>query len=355
MESINLDDQSIYLESDPGDMRGRLRDLPQQCHNAWQLAGSFKLPEVYNKVNKVVILGMGGSAIGGDLIRSLAEAEAPTPMIIVRGYDLPKFVDENTLLIASSYSGNTEETLSALAQASGKGAKTLAITTGGKLTEHAKNENIPVFTYNYPAQPRAALGYSFFPILSFLQQLGFVTDKSAEVAETVAVLEGLLAKVEENTPTAQNPAKQMAEYLSDGLPVIYGAGIFTEVAHRWKTQINENSKAWAFYEALPELNHNAVVGFPEPPAVAQSARVIMLCSPLLGERLLLRYRVTAEILTRAGVGYQYCEALGQGQVAQLMSLVMLGDYASYYLGILYGEDPSPVAVIDYLKNELAKG
>ncbi|MFC2009913.1 bifunctional phosphoglucose/phosphomannose isomerase [Chloroflexota bacterium] len=355
MKNINLDDQSIYTISDPGDMRCRLRDLPQQCQDAWELAGNFILPEDYKRVNKVVILGMGGSAIGGDLIRSLAEAEAKSPVIIVRGYDLPKFVDEKTILIASSYSGNTEETLSALAQADGTGAKILAITTGGKLTDYAKNKNTPVFAYNYPAQPRAALGYSFFPILRFLQQLGIITDKSAEVTETVAVLEDLLTEVAENTPTAQNPAKQMAQYLSDGLPVIYGAGILTEVAHRWKTQINENSKAWAFYEVLPELNHNAVVGFPKPPAVAQSARVIMLRSPLLGDRLLLRYRVTAELLARAGVSYQFCEAMGKSRVAQMMSLVMLGDYASYYLGILYGEDPSPVAVINYLKNELAKG
>ena len=165
MKNINLDDPKVYKQYDPEGMLARIKEMPGQCQQAWQAAMSFNLPADYAKVDKVVILGMGGSAIGGDLVRSLAESEAKVPVLIHRDYGLPAFVDDRTLVIASSYSGNTEETLSAFEPALKTGAKKLVMTTGGKLQAMAEEKNIPVFKITYKAQPRAALGFSFLPTL----------------------------------------------------------------------------------------------------------------------------------------------------------------------------------------------
>ncbi|MFC1934689.1 bifunctional phosphoglucose/phosphomannose isomerase [Chloroflexota bacterium] len=355
MKEINLDDPQVFRQYDPDGMIARLHELPGQCRQAWQAAKNFNLPADYSSVDKVVVLGMGGSAIGSDLVKSLMVAEAKLPIFIHRDYGLPAFVDERTLVIASSYSGNTEETLSAFEQALNTGSKKLAITTGGKLREIAERRNIPVFIFDYKAQPRAALGFSFLPVLCFLQRLGFLSDKSVDVGETVQVLQKLSQEIGEKVPLPRNPAKQLAERLYGKLVVIYGAGVLAEVAHRWKTQVNENSKAWAFYEVFPELNHNATVGYEFPAWLADKIRVVLLKSNSFNERVRLRYKVTGELLERAGIKYESVDSEGQSLLSQMMSLVLFGDFASYYLAILYCIDPSPVKVIAYLKEQLAKG
>lgn len=355
MKSVNLDDPEVYKQCDPEDMLARIHEMPWQCQQAWQAAMSFNLPADYTEVDKVIILGMGGSAIGGDLVRSLAETESKIPILVQRDYGLPAFVDDRTLVIASSYSGNTEETLSAFERALKTGSKKLAITTGGKLKEMAEQRNIPVFKINYKAQPRAALGFSFLPTLGCLQKLGFLSDKSADVAEMAGVLEELSARINEKVLLAGNAAKQLAQRLYSCLPVIYGAGIAAEAAHRCKTQINENGKAWAFYEVFPELNHNATVGFELPKELTSRIKVVLLRAPSFNQRVKLRYEVTCELLDRAGVLYEFVDSEGKSLLSQMMSLVSFGDYVSYYLAILYRVDPSPVEVINYLKERLAKG
>ena len=170
----------------------------------------------------------------------------------------------------------------------------------------------------------------------------------------VNVLQQLSQKIDEDVPLSHNPAKQLAQKLYGRLPVIYGAGIVAEVAHRWKTQLNENSKAWAFYEVFPELNHNAVVGYQFPPELASKIVVVLLRSPSLQRRIQLRYQVICQLLDRAKVSYQIVDGDGTSPLSQMMSLVLFGDYVSYYLAILYKIDPSPVKAIDYLKEQLAQ-
>jgi glucose/mannose-6-phosphate isomerase len=332
-----------------------LHEMPELCRQAWQMALDFELPRDYAEVSKVVVLGMGGSAIGGDLVRTLIASETRLPILVHRDYDLPAFVDNRTLVIASSYSGNTEETLSAFEQALATEAKKLVITTGGKLKRLAENSGITIFTFSYKAQPRAALPFSFLPILGFLQQLDLMSDKSDYVAETVRVLERLSAKINETVPLSGNAAKQLAQKLYGHLPVIYGSGILSEVARRWKTQLNENSKAWAFHEVFPELNHNAVVGYQFPAELASKIVVVLLRSDLLPQRVLLRYEVTSQLLEQSGVIHQIVESEGESPISQTMSQVLFGDYVSYYLAMLYEIDPSPVETIAYLKEQLAKG
>jgi glucose/mannose-6-phosphate isomerase len=351
---IDLDKTEVYKRLDPAGMRERIRELPQQCLKAWQQALNFKLPKDYSNIDKVVILGMGGSAIGGDLLKSLSALEKKALVLVQRDYDLPLFVDAKTLVIASSYSGMTEETLSAFVQALSTPAKKLAITTGGRLKEIAEQNDIPVLTIDYKAPPRAALAHSFLPLLGICQKLGIVSDKSKDVAEMAQVLNDLQATIDDNLPLKLNPAKQLATKLYNHLAVIYGAGFLSTAAQRWKTQINENSKAWAFYEIFPELNHNATVGYEFPTDLAQRLFVVFLRSPRLHPRTLIRYKLTAEMLTNAKVSHETVDTRGKSALSQMMSLVFFGDWVSYYVALLNETDPSPVKIIDYLKKRLAE-
>lgn len=350
----NLDAVDVYKRLDPSNMIGRISELPQQCLQAWQSALDLHLPSDYSNVDKVVILGMGGSAIGGDLVRTLTMMEGKTTVLVHRDYHLPQLIDERTLVIASSYSGDTEETLSAFSQALQTPAKKLAITTGGRLQTLAAEKGIPVFTFHYKAEPRAAFGYSFFSLMAFFQKLGLIAMESQDVDETIRVLEELSLSLDKDVSLKANPAKQLATKLSGRLVIVYGAGILSKVAYRWKTQFNECSKVWAFSECFPELNHNAVVGYRFPTWLNHKALVVMLRSSSLHPRILIRYKLTGELLTDAGIAHEMVEAKGKSPLSQMMSAVLLGDYVSYYLALLNEVDPSPVAVIDYLKGRLAE-
>jgi glucose/mannose-6-phosphate isomerase len=351
---IDLDNWTLFCKTDPNDMLGRIAELPQQCRDAWANVRSLELPPTYRQVSRIVVLGMGGSAIGGDLLRALVEPECALPIVTNRDYTVPAFVNAETLVIASSYSGNTEETLAALEEASKRGAALLAITTDGKLAQRARESGVPLLTFHYQSQPRAALGYSLVSLIAVVQKLGFIGDKAADLEEAIAVMESLQGGIKEAIPTAENPAKRLAKRLYGHLPVIYGAGYLAEVAHRWKTQFNENAKAWSFFEQLPELNHNAVLGYQFPEELAERILVVMLISSLDHPRHKARFQVTQEILTGRGGACETIEARGQGPLAQMLSAIHFGDYVSFYLAMLYAVDPTPVKAIDYLKERLAQ-
>jgi len=351
---VDLDDVKIYKKLEPENMRGNLHGLPQQCRTAWDKSRKFPLPKDYAKVDKVVVLGMGGSAIGGDLVRSLFSSQKKPLIFVSREYDLPPFIDDKTLVIAASYSGNTEETLSAFSQALKTNCKKLAATTGGELKTMAEHAGVPVFIIDYKGQPRAALGYGFMSLIALMQNLGLVPDKTAEVESMIKELEKLLAELEETAPARSNRAKQLAAKWHGKLAVIYGAGTLSEVAHRWKTQINENGKSWAFYELFSELNHNAVVGYQFPRELASGIYVVMLRSPSLHPRILLRYEVTGELLKQSNIKYEIVDNSAKGELSQMMGLIFLGDWVSYYLAILNETDPMPVKAIDYLKKRLSQ-
>jgi glucose/mannose-6-phosphate isomerase len=242
---MNLDDSTRFSELDPGGMLERVGELPQQCRAAWALAQALELPPPYGAFRHVVILGMGGSAIGGALLQGLVAGECSVPVTIVRGYTLPAFVrGPDTLAIACSHSGNTEETLSALGDALEKGTRPVVITTGGKAAALAEERGVPLVRYDYQSQPRAALGYSFTLLLGLFCRLGLVRDHSVDLDEAVQVMEAWQAEIEPAIPAARNAAKSLTGRLCDRLPVVYGAGFLAAVANRWKTQFNENGKPW---------------------------------------------------------------------------------------------------------------
>lgn len=350
----DLDSLSLFKKIDPDDMLGRVAELPRQCRDAWTGVMSLELPPDDRPIRNIIVLGIGGSAIGGDLLRTLVASECPAPIVVNRDYTLPAFVGLETLAIVSSYSGNTEETLTALGLARQTGAKLVAFTTGGKVAARAREWGLPLFSFDYKAQPRAALGYSLIPLLGLLVKLGLVADKTSDVKEATAVMDAWQAEIRETVLFEQNTAKQLAARLHGRLPVVYGSGYLSKVARRWKGQFNENAKTWGVFEQMPELNHNAVVGYDWPADLAAQIVVVMLRSALDHPRNQTRFDVTAEILAQKGVACEFVHARGNSPLAQTLSAIHFGDYVSYYLAILNRADPSPVETIAYLKGRLAE-
>jgi len=351
---INLDSPEIYRQLDAEGMLAHLHNFPRLCRQAWEMTLNLASPEAYKNINKILVLGMGGSAIAGDLVAGLVAEEARIPILVCRDYGLPGYVDAGTLVIASSYSGMTEETLTAFSQALKMPALKLAVTTGGQLKDLCEKEKIPLISFEYRSQPRAALPFSFFILLGLFQKLGVTADQSAAVEETLKNLSQLASGIDEKIPFEHNKAKELAYKLAGRLVVVYGSGVTTEGAHRWKTQLNENSKITAFYEFLPELNHNAVVGYHLPPEIISRKSVVFLSSYLLNDRIRLRYQVTQKLLKQAGIDFYDLHGEGSSSLSQMMTLVLMGDFVSYYLALINRVEPTPVTDIAFLKNELAK-
>ena len=274
-------------------------------------------------------------------------------MCVVRGYDLPAFVDDASLVVACSHSGNTEETLSAYEQALARGARTAVVTKGGRLLELAQTAGAPAIVYEYEGGPRSAIGHQLMALLAIGERVGLLDAQRDAVAEAVTLLRAQREELGFATPAARNPAKQLAARLAGRLPVAVGAGVLAVAAYRWKTQLNENSKVWALYEELPELDHNTIVGFGLPERLVPDLHVIFLGHPALHPRLLLRYDGTAAALSDAGVTNERVDARGESALAQVLTGIYYGDWVSYYLALLNGVDPSTVAPIETLKQRLA--
>ncbi len=338
--------------ADPGNMLDRIKELPTQVRDAWRIARAATLPPAYADVRNITVTGMGGSAIGGDLAAALLADELAVPMAIHRDYGLPAYVGRDSLVIASSYSGNTEETLAAFDLAQKRGAKVLALTTGGKLAELSKAAGYPVVTFSYRAQPRAALGYSLGLVLGCLTKLGFIRDLDADVTAALADLARIEERVHEGAAT--NDAKKLAVDLHGRVPFVYGAGVMGVMARRVKGQWNENAKNWSAFDVMSELNHNAVVGFPHPAAAREALAVILLRSDRDNPRHKIRFDVTAELLERAGIRHTTLRFAGQSMLSEVLQMTMFTDYVTFYLALLNGADPSEVRSIDHLKDRLAK-
>ncbi|MCH7836247.1 MAG: bifunctional phosphoglucose/phosphomannose isomerase [Chloroflexi bacterium] len=349
-----LDDPAARARLDPGGMGASVRGLPDQCRAAWQEARRLELPADYRKIERIVILGMGGSAIAGDLFRLLLARECPVPVLNHRQYDLPACVDGRTLLIASSFSGNTEETLSAFQRGLATPAKKLVITTGGALLTTARANGIPAFVFEYAGEPRSAFGYGLMPLLAIAEGTGLMQGVERDVEVALTAMESLRSRIGEDVPLAENAAKRLADRLAGRIPVIYGAEVLSEVAHRWKTQLNESAKSWAFYEQLPEASHNALVSYELPREVARLVFVVYLRSPDFHPRVALHYEFSQRALAEAGVEYAEVQAESGNALAQAMTSVLMGDYVSYYAALLNGVDPTPTTGIDRLKAWLAQ-
>lgn len=350
---MSILDQPEYWKSvDPQSMRLLIESFPEQVENAFENCRSLSLP-MLEDVRAVLVTGLGGSAIGGDLLRSIAEARLKIPVVVNRSYDLPGFVGPSTLVFACSYSGNTEETLSAYAQAKEAKAPIVCITSGGRLEALAKADGYNVIPISGGLPPRAALGYALITLMSAMQAMRLLPNLTESIEETVAVLRKLRDQYGTGSPESDNPAKKLAQSLKSKIVAVYGSnGIMESAAYRWRSQIAENAKNLALHHVLPEMNHNELVGWLHPKEALLNIGVVFLRDKGDHPQVQRRFELTRSLIAGKSGSMHEIWSEGDSLLARVLSVVYLGDFVSLYLAYLNNVDPTPVAVIDYLKTNL---
>ena len=351
---MDLDRFEDFSEIDRQDMFGQINSLPNQLVEAWQLGQSLELP-AFDHIQRVLIAGMGGSAIGADILSAYIASLCEIPVVVHRDYGLPAWaIGPETLVIASSHSGNTEETLSAYNQAMENHCNILAISTGGKLAQDAMKDGIPLWTFQHKGQPRAAVGYSFGLLLSLFTRLGLIPDPYTELLDAVEQMRQQQQMLKAELPIAQNPAKRLAGQLVGRWVTVIGADILAPVARRWKGQISEIAKAWAQFEILPEVDHNTLAGVDNPESALMNTFVLFLRSSSEHPRNKLRIDLTRKIFMLQGLGTDLVDARGEMPLANQWTCLHLGDYVAYYLAMIYEVDPTPVETIEAFKQDLGQ-
>jgi glucose/mannose-6-phosphate isomerase len=352
---MNTRSKDAFFTPDLSGMAGKVMEFPAQLRTGWEIGKRQALPWNVKKLQNLIYAGMGGSAIAGDLIRSILTDELPIPFTVKRGYELPPFAGKGTLFIASSYSGNTEETLSVAAQAVEKKCSILCMTSGGKLAEMANEKKYPLVTLPKDYPPRAALGFSLGTLLNIFPRLGAGVISDKTFIDATHRLERLGTRWS-NPHDADNQPYAVARSLMGKAPLIYAdTNRLEPVGFRWKTHLNENSKTHAFFMPMPEMNHNEIIGweilegtktfFPHLAAV-------LLRTPEEHPRVALRMEITKELIDKNGGTFIEIKAEGNDFLDRLLYLVWFGDWVSLYLALSYGADPTEINNINYLKNKL---
>ncbi|MEW6070053.1 MAG: bifunctional phosphoglucose/phosphomannose isomerase [Candidatus Thermoplasmatota archaeon] len=326
-------DRSKFIE--------KLKTFPEQVKDAYNIA----VPRVFEiKFDNIIITGMGGSGIGGELLATWAMQEFGMVIFVNHDYELPKFANERSLVFVVSYSGNTEETLNAFSQAIARKCKIIAITSDGKLEKLATQHKIPLLKIPKGYQPRQAIAYLLLPIAKIIEKLGIV---KLNIKEVIELLRNLSFKLIPENDTG-NISKELALKLKNKIPIVYGHTYLYPVANRWKTQFNENSKVIAFASQFPEMCHNEIVGLSKD----ENAKFffhILLRTDDETQQLIKRIEATKKLV------FKNCaevHAEGKSVLAKMLSLVYIGDFTSYYLALLRQIDPTPVEIIAKLKKKL---
>lgn len=349
---MNLDNYRDFAELDPQNMLAEIDGLPGQLEKAWSLGKRMPLSEK-GTIRQVLIAGMGGSAIGADLMSAYAAPLCKVPIVVNRNYDLPAWAQgPETLVIASSHSGNTEETLSTFEQAVEKQCKLIAVTTGGKLAEEAERAKADVWRFEHKGQPRAAVGYSFGLLLSIVARLDLLPDPTEELAGAIQAMREQQKRLRAEVLSFNNPAKRTAGQLVGRWVAVIGSDFLEPVARRWKGQFSEIGKAWAQFEFLPEADHNTLAGVLNPEDVLTNTMVLFLRGKNIHPRNRLRTELTKKIFMLEALGTDFVDAQGDTRLAEQWTALHFGDYAAYYLAMSYDIDPTPVAAIETFKAEM---
>jgi len=311
-----------------------IKDFPKQCREAFSLPKGIS---VSGEISNIVVLGMGGSAVGGDLLK-IYLGNTNIPVFVNRDYKAPKFVNENSLVFAVSYSGNTEETLSAYQDAYGKNAKIIGITSGGKLADECEK----VIKIPSGLQPRAALGYLFFPMIGVLHNTNIIRVKNDELNDMINTLK--------NTDKFNSEGEALAKKLKGKIPIIYASEALGAVAFRWKTQINENAKMAAFYNVFSEMNHNEIAGYK---GMDRKFVAVLIRDKYDNERIKRRMDICKGIMEMTA-NVEEVQTKGDSLLARMFSAIYLGDFVSYYLALWNRVDPGPVEIIEQMKKKLVQ-
>jgi len=357
----DLDDGAAYEGIDPSGMFGYAEAFPAQVEEAARIGRDFSPPAGFRSPKQIVLAGMGGSAVAGDFLARLCEDRLTVPFSVIRSYQIPAYVGRDTLFIASSHSGDTEETLAATSAALRREARIICITTGGKLKSFAQRHRgrrvslLATPQKDPPMQPRAALGYSLIPLVRAFETLGLYPGAGRQIGEAIPLLQQLRDRSHQGVPTQHNTAKQIALELYERIPWVQGtAGIMSAAAYRWRTQCNENSKTLAYSSEYSELNHNEVIGWERAERLQGQPSVIILRSPDDHWRIRARVDITRKRLMEPKAPVRLIEAEGRSPLAQLLWTVYLGDWVTLYLALLNRVDPGSIESIRTLKGDLEK-
>jgi len=345
-----MDKQSI----DKQDMAKAIYDFPDQLDEALNIGKKFSPVNKFKDIRNIVVAGMGGSAIGGDVCRVLLAKELTVPFVVNRNYALPNWVNEHTLVICSSYSGNTEESLSAYEDAEERDAMICGISTGGVLSEKLQENGHDVISIPAGLQPRAALAYSFVPMLFHLIQQDLIKESVLnDINETIKLLRS--KRDEYSTENVKNPAVQLAKNIYTTIPIIYGTSDSTAIAAiRLKGQFSENAKMLAYYNELPEMNHNEIMGWENNANGLKHLCVLWLKDEKDHDRIQLRQGITQKIIEEKIKNQHTIQVDGSSANSRFLHMIHFGDWVSYWCAILHETDPTPVAQIMFLKDELSK-
>lgn len=355
---VDLNDVKAIREMDSRDSLKTTENYDKQFKEGLELVKNFNLPELNRNIDEIILLGTGGgSSVTGGILRSLLFNELKQPFIINQAYNIPAFVDKNTLVFVISHSGNTEEILSSYEQAKKTGAYMVAVTAGGKLGEKCKKDNVPCLIV--PADighPRRDLGYILVPLIAILSKLGLISDKTGDINETIDLFTELNKKLNPEVPIESNHAKQIAKGIYGHIPLIYGSmDHYDSVAWRWKNQFGENGKLLAFYNVIPNLHHDEAVGWDTPKELIEKFYLIMLRDDVFdSDKIKKRKDITASILKDRMGHVEFVYATGKSLLARMFSLIYLGDFVSLYTPIYRGVDPTPVDVINLFKRKMAE-
>ena len=354
--TIDLDDLNELAQLDSEDVLAAVERFADQCREGWEIGRAATGLPAADGIDSILVLGMGGSGVSGDVIRSIVEPRLPLPFRVIKSYGpLPEWVGRNTLVFAVSYSGSTEETVAALEEAHSRGSRAVTISSGGPLAEMAREYGLAHVKIPTGLQPRASLGYLTLPILAVLVQIGLVPEMQSDVDEAVDVLSDLASRCHRKRATDENPAKQLAAKLNGRVPVIYGgSGIGETAAYRFKCDLNEYGKTPAFFHVIPELDHNEIVGWNQlADLTRQNFVLVFLRDPGEHERIQLRFDITRSLIETNVSEIVEITAEGNGVIARLLSLILITQLAAIYVGLGYDVDPGPVDVIQKLKSELS--
>ncbi|MDQ3008898.1 MAG: SIS domain-containing protein [bacterium] len=353
-----LDDRQALQELDKDHALLSIEQLGSQVQQIWELAQKLEFDPSYKDIQNVVVAGMGGSILGTHVIQTAFKDELSLPVVIAPDYEVPSFVNQNTLVIASSYSGSTEETLAAVIDAQNKGAKITGITSGGKLATWLADNNYPALvfepTFNPCNSPRMALGYSIFGQIALFAKAGLLKVTQSEyeaVMQTIAETQLLYSII---VPQETNAAKVLAFQLLTHIPVITVAEHLEGVGHVFANQLNENAKTFAEYRVVPELNHHLMEGLQFPESNKSNLLFFTLHSDLYLLSNQKRMTLTESVIEQNDIQFIKHTLTGATTLEQVFELLLLSTYASYYLALLHNQNPTPNPWVDWFKAELKK-
>jgi glucose/mannose-6-phosphate isomerase len=308
----------------------------------------------FPKPANIIVAGLGGSAIGGDLLKDWAKTQLKIPIEVSREYKLPAYAGKKTLVIVTSYSGDTEETLSSFLDALKRKCMIYCISSGGALIKYAQKHKVKYLQVPAGIPPRAALPYMFVPLLILLEKADLVKGAKIELSEAIGLLEKISQENGPEVPTRDNFAKTVATHIGDTAPAVYGHGFYRSVAQRFKQQFNENSKSVSKWEYFPELDHNEIVGWEGRGEQCKYFSVIFIHDEEAPVEINSRITITQGIMERAGLIMFDLKVQGKSTLAKMVSTIVVGDFISVYLAVMRGVDPTPVKTIDYLKTSLGE-